>query len=91
MLDPDRPQYNTVRVLCMLDDYGYRHTLRICDTFPRHKNGYAKGPNRYVIPTLPLLKYTNERRGLEQPRKSVYILNQDQVTVPYQRTLKHSQ
>jgi hypothetical protein len=25
-------QYNTARALCMLDDCGYRHTLRICNT-----------------------------------------------------------
>jgi hypothetical protein len=28
----DRRQYNTAPALCMLDNYGYKHTLRICNT-----------------------------------------------------------
>jgi hypothetical protein len=28
-----RWQYNTAHALCVLDNYGYRHTLRMCNTY----------------------------------------------------------
>jgi hypothetical protein len=36
LVEPDRPQmtmYNTALGLCMLDNEGYRHALRICNTY----------------------------------------------------------
>jgi hypothetical protein len=35
MVEPDRPQMTiyTAHALCMLDNWGYRHTLRICDIY----------------------------------------------------------
>jgi len=44
-----RWQYNMVHVLCMLDNWGYRHTLRIYNTFAfPGQNGYTKVPECYV-------------------------------------------
>jgi len=48
---------NMVQAHCMLDDYGYKHTLRLCNTycFSSGNNGYANAPQYYVIRTLPVL------------------------------------
>jgi len=53
------------------------------------QNGYVNGPKRYVTPTLPLPKYTNDRRGLERPRQSMDILNPDQLAGHYCNMLQH--
>jgi len=33
MVQPDRRQYDTAHAHCMLNNYGYRHTLRICNIY----------------------------------------------------------
>jgi len=55
--------------------------LRIC---------YPNAPHRYVTLTFSLPKYTNDRRGLQRPRQSLYILNTDQFAGNYCNTLQHS-
>jgi hypothetical protein len=46
-----RWQYNTAHALCMLDNKGYRHTLRIC-------NAYCFSTATMVSPTSHVLRYT---------------------------------
>jgi len=33
LIELDRQQYNRAHALYILDNYGYRHTLRICNTY----------------------------------------------------------
>jgi len=48
---------NLVPAHCMLDTSGYKHTLKLYNTyrFSFCKNGYANAPQCYVILTLPVL------------------------------------
>ena len=41
----------------MLDNQGYKHTLRICEYLPLFhcNNGYANAPQSYITRTLPVL------------------------------------
>jgi hypothetical protein len=44
---------NMEHALCMLDNYGYRHTLRICNTLLFHyNNGCTNAPHYHVTRTL---------------------------------------
>jgi len=48
MIEPDRSQMtSTAHAHCMLDNKGYRYTLRIRNTFHEH-NDYANVPQCYV-------------------------------------------
>ena len=42
---------------CMLDNWGCRHTLRICNVLFHGNSGYANAPPCYVIHTVPVLWY----------------------------------
>jgi hypothetical protein len=53
-----------------------------------HKNGYANAP-RHVTPTSSLSKHTNNRRSLDRPRQSMYILHSDQFAGHYCNTVQH--
>ena len=54
-----RRQCNTVHALCMLDEYGYRHTLRIWSTycFCYGNNCYTRAPQFCVVLTLSVLQF----------------------------------
>ena len=47
---------NTARALGMLNNSGYRHTLRIyVILFSHGNNGYVNAPHSYVLLVLPVL------------------------------------
>jgi len=51
-----RWKYNTVHALCVLNMKGYRHKLRIYNTFLFHShNDYSIATQCYVIRTFPVL------------------------------------
>jgi len=52
-----RWQYNTAQAFCMLDKEGYRHTLRICNTycFSTVTMVYSIPRHCYVVRTLALV------------------------------------
>ena len=45
-------------VYCMLGTYGYKHTLRICNSycFYQCSNGYMNMPQCYIICPLPVVE-----------------------------------
>jgi len=53
-----KAKYNTEHALCMLGNYGYNHTLRICNTygFSTVNNGYANAPQMLYAHCLSCLK-----------------------------------
>ena len=47
---------NMVHAHCMLDTEGYKHTLRICNTYCFSTTlGFTKAPDCYVTRTVPVL------------------------------------
>ena len=55
---PDRPQVTRAHALCMLNNYGHKHTLSIRNLLFFHcNNGHKNAPRYYVICTLPILFY----------------------------------
>jgi len=49
---------NMALVHCMLDAYGYKHALRICNSyyFYQCSNGYMNMPQCYITCTLPVVE-----------------------------------
>ena len=55
--------YKTAHALCMLDNYGYKHTNKICNTFCfSTATLVTRTPQYYVIHTLPVLFYLQAKR-----------------------------
>ena len=90
MLETDRPQMTTwrMRISCWITKATDTHSEYVI--FFRFQNSYPNAPHCYVTLTLSLPKYTNDRRGLQRPRQSMYILNTDQFAGHYCNTLRHS-
>ena len=59
----------------MLDTQGYKHTLRVCNTYSffHCNSGYTKAPQRYVIRTLPVF-FTVYNTCVHWGWKSVIVL-----------------
>jgi hypothetical protein len=51
VVDPDRPQmaYNTANALGILDKYGLRHTLRICNTYCFYQKKTMDKPKHFNV------------------------------------------
>jgi len=78
-----------MRIACCITKASDTHSEYVIRIVFRGKNGYANAPQRHVTPTLSPPKYANDRRSLDRPRQSMYILNSDQPAGHYCNTLQH--
>jgi len=67
-------QHNTAHALCMLDNSGYIHILRICNTYCFCNKGYANVAQYYPTSTLYILLITKLHSHYASQKKFVRIL-----------------